>query len=165
MWSFLQCPCLSTDRATINQGNHKEIWERLCRKSHRDHKCTASKCICPHYLSLSVSRYLFVLFVSNTPMSTSIQSWFKLCWFVTLNVHLFPGLLCQIIMGFSNSKTIHRGLECTALHMIGCSSSQPLVGLVTCGTWHCSCAQTGTANTQEATWIEVYRVLLRYFRK
>ena len=47
----LQCPRLSTDRASINQSNHKEIWERLCSKSHRDHKCTASKYVCPHYLS------------------------------------------------------------------------------------------------------------------
>ena len=55
MRCLLQCPCLSTDRALINQGNHKEIWERLCSKSPWDHKCTASKSVRPHYLSLSVS--------------------------------------------------------------------------------------------------------------
>lgn len=48
----LQCFCLSTDRATINQGNRKKIWERLCSKSHCNHKCTTSKCFCSHCLTL-----------------------------------------------------------------------------------------------------------------
>lgn len=76
MRSLLQCPCLSTDRALINQGNHKEIWGRLCRKSHWDHKRTASKCVCPQYLSLSASRYLSITFFccSSFSPSTSFQT-------------------------------------------------------------------------------------------
>lgn len=52
MCSFLQCPCMSADRAPINQSNHWKLGERLCSKSQWDHKRTASKCTCaPHVRS------------------------------------------------------------------------------------------------------------------
>lgn len=108
MRCLLQCPCLSTDRALINQGNHKEIWERLCSKSPWDHKCTASKSVRPHYpsslrfvLFVFLLLFFFLLFFFLPP-STSLHRLpcrhrfhrhFKiarvLICTVTLNVHRF----------------------------------------------------------------------------
>lgn len=49
MWSLLQCPCLSTERAPINQTNHRHEKGLFC-KFYWDQTCTASKCICAHQL-------------------------------------------------------------------------------------------------------------------
>lgn len=144
MRCLLQCPCLSTDRALINQGNHKEIWERLCSKSPWDHKCTASKSVRPHYpsslrfvLFVFLLLFFFLLFFFLPP-STSLhrlpcRHWFHrhfkitqvLMCTVTLNVHRFFFLddCAKLEWNKWNTATVksftERGGECAvvaALH-------------------------------------------------
>lgn len=144
MRCLLQCPCLSTDRALINQGNHKEIWERLCSKSPWDHKCTASKIVRPHYpsslrfvLFVFLLLFFFLLFFFLAP-STSLHRLpcrhgfhrhFKiarvLICTVTLNVHRFFFLddCAKLEWNKWNTATVksftERGGECAvvaALH-------------------------------------------------
>lgn len=56
---FLQHPHVRVDGVLINQSNQKELWESLRCKSHREHKCTASKCSSPRQVSFPLSFHFF----------------------------------------------------------------------------------------------------------
>lgn len=142
MWSHLQHPYLRNDRALINQGNHKEVWERHCRKSHWDHKCIASINASVHNTCLSCYPYsYYFLFCSSFSPQFSFQTFPRRHWsYHYLNcTKWFSHFKClkvfwMIVPSFKrNSVTgkknpfISKGLTCT---IIGCGSPQSLVGLV-----------------------------------
>lgn len=95
---FLQHPHVRVDGALINQSNQKELWESLRRKSHREHKRTASKCSSPRQVSFPVS---FQLFWPRFKCFFFSPKWLKLCKSTTLLKVEWLSCQCGLNLSFS----------------------------------------------------------------